>query len=145
MRGAIAITVALTAAAPLALQADEPNIQPGEWEYDNTTTFEGDMDVPEQTQTMTECVTQEDIDEGLVQPDENEMGECEIRDKDVGRDGMSYKMECADGEGGTMVMDARMEFMGDRASGVVEGTMESSEMGTMDITTEMEGTRIGDC
>jgi len=144
MRFSISILAAIAITVPIAVHAAEPNIQPGEWEYENTTTFEGDMDIPDQSETTTECITQEDIDDGLVQPDDTDMGECEIRDKQVGRDAMSYTMECTDASGGSMVMDARMEFMGDRASGTIEGRMES-EMGTLRINTSMEGTRLGDC
>lgn len=130
--------------APVAVQAEQPNIQPGEWEYENVTTFEGDMDIPEQRETTTECVTQEDIDEGLIAPDEAEMGECEIIDQNISSSEMTYTMQCVDEEGGQMTMNAEMQFHGDRATGTIHGDMETA-MGQMQVETRMEGQRIGDC
>ncbi len=130
--------------APVVASADQPNIQPGEWEYENVTTFEGDMEIPDQTETSRECVTQDDIDEGVVTPDEAEMGECEIIDKRVSSSSMSYSMVCVDGEGGEMTMDADIEFHGDRVTGVIRGDMETP-MGEMQVETRMDGRRIGDC
>lgn len=144
MRLPITMTVVAMIAMPMALHASEPNIQPGEWEYENVTTFEGDMDIPEQRETTQECVSQQDIDDGLVTPDESAMGDCEITDQQVGRDSMSYSMSCSDPEGGTMTMDANMDFMGDQASGTISGEMESA-MGRISVQTRMEGRRIGDC
>lgn len=140
----IPIMAAVLLAAPIVLYADNPDIRPGQWEYENVTTFEGDMDIPEQTQTSRECVTAEDIERGLVTPDEDEMGDCEIVDRQVGSSSMSYTMQCADQQGGQMSMDANMKFMGDRAEGTIEGEMESA-MGTMSVRTTMKGRRVGDC
>lgn len=144
MRFQTAVAAALLLAAPPILHADGPNIQPGEWEYENVTTFEGDMDIPEQSHTTRECVTQDDIDEGLVTPDEADMGDCEITDRQVSSSSMSYQMHCVDDQGSEMSMSAQMQFMGDRASGTIDGEMDSA-MGRMEVRTTMEGRRIGDC
>lgn len=144
MRSVIPFVATLLLIAPLAASADKPNIQPGEWEYKNTTTFSGDMDIPDQSETTTECVTQEDIDDGLITLDEQDTRECEIRDKQISSDAASYTMACEDPEGGTMTMSADMQFNGDSAQGTIEGEM-TSEMGTIQVETRMEGTRIGDC
>ncbi len=144
MRVSITMTAVAMIAVPMALHAGEPNIQPGEWEYENVTTFQGDMEIPEQRETTRECITQEDIDDGLVTPDESAMGDCEITDQQIGRDSMSYSMSCVDPEGGSMTMNAQMDFMGDSASGTIDGEMESP-MGQITVRTQMEGRRIGDC
>lgn len=144
MKLPLTLTAMAMLAVPLAVHADQPNIQPGEWEYENVTTFSGDMDIPEQRQTTQECVTGEDIDDGLVTPDESAMGDCEITDQQIGRDSMSYSMSCVDPSGGSMTMSANMDFMGDSASGTINGEMESP-MGKITVRTQMEGRRIGDC
>jgi len=144
MRCMTALAVASLFLVPALAYADTPNIQPGEWEYENVTTFEGDMDIPEQSHTTTECVTQEDIDDGLVTPDESDMGDCEITEQSVSASSMTYTMVCVDEQGSEMEMSAQMDFMGDRASGVITGTLESA-MGRIDVHTTMEGRRIGDC
>jgi len=144
MRLPVIAAALMIAALPLTTMASEPNLQPGEWEYRNTTTFDGSMDIPEQSHTNRECVTAADIEDGLVTPDEAEMGDCTVSEREVTRDSMSYTMTCSDGQGGEMVMNARMRFMGDRTEGVIEGVMDSAA-GQMNVRTEMEGRRVGDC
>lgn len=55
----------LTAALAFGLisfaYADRPNIEPGLWEYETRMTVEAAFPFPEQTDTTTECVTEEDV------------------------------------------------------------------------------------
>jgi len=145
MRYSIALIVVMLLLAPVAGYAEQPNIEPGQWEYKNTTSFSGDMPgASEQSQTTTQCVTQEDIDDGMLALDQKMEQQCEIRDKNIGRNSASYTMVCNFGMGGGMTMSADMQFNGDTSQGTMTGEMDS-EMGKMEITTKMQGKRIGDC
>lgn len=136
------IALATVGIATAAL-AESPNIQPGMWENTSTVTLQSDQfSMPPRTDTTSDCVTEEDIAEGEAFLEDTE--ECDITNKDVRADGMNYSMTCASPDGGSMTMDAVMEFSGDSMSGNVDGTLESP-MGVMNMTVEMSGKRTGDC
>lgn len=136
------IATALLALA-LTVNAETPNIEPGLWEYHNKMTFESDdFPIPDQEDTNQECVTLEDIERGDAFLED--VDECEITHRDIRHDGMDYSMTCHSADGMEMTMDARMQFFGDRATGVIDGKMHTP-MGEMSMTIEMEGNRIGDC
>ncbi len=135
------LAIAALLALPLAALATEPNIQPGEWELTSTTRFIG-TPMPEQKQSTTECLTREDLADGLVF--DVDVEDCQITDKDMRRDGMSYSMTCAQEDGFDMVMNAEMQFLGNRTQGTVAAEM-NTPMGAMKMEVLLEGTRIGDC
>ncbi|MFO7954169.1 DUF3617 domain-containing protein [Thioalkalivibrio sp.] len=129
-------------ALPLAVQAETPNMQPGLWEHQNTMTVEGMNDMPEQTHSSTECVTQEDIDRGenIIEAPEG----CTLEEMDMTADRMDYTMNCPGPEGGRMQMEGSMRFMGDRAEGEMTSEMDTP-MGPMNMRMEMRSQRIDDC
>jgi len=140
--------IARTLAAALAFGlittavAQEPNIEPGLWKYENSMSFSGDVPIPDQNQTSEECITAEDIAEGDAFLED--VDECEITHKDLRRDGMDYSMVCRQPDGTQMTMDAEMAFAGNTASGTIDGNMETP-MGAMQMTISVSGTRIGEC
>ncbi|WP_018863524.1 DUF3617 family protein [Thioalkalivibrio sp. ARh3] len=127
---------------PLAAQAETPNIEPGEWEYTNTTTMDGAHQMPEQTETYTECVTEEDLARGeeMIEAPEG----CSVDSMDMRADGVDYTMTCTDPDGTSMDMEGSMQFMGDRAEGEMRSEIDSP-MGPMSVRITVEGQRIGDC
>lgn len=135
------LAIAAAVVLPLSALAVEPNIQPGEWELNSVTTFPG-TPMPEQTESSRECVTAEDLAEGLAF--DVDVEGCEITDMDLREEGMSYSMSCQDDEGFEMTMDAELRFMGDRTDGTMEANM-LTPMGPMAMQMELEGRRIGDC
>lgn len=136
----------LIAAGLLALSpfvaAETPNMQPGMWEYHNKMTFQSDFPIPDQEHTNQECVTLEDIERGDAFLEDVE--DCEITHQDIRRDGMDYSMTCRSPDGTEMTMDATMDFHGDSANGVIDGTMQTP-MGDMSMRINMSGRRVGDC
>ena len=126
---------------PLTALAAEPNLQPGEWEFTATTTFPG-TPMPEQKETTRECVTAEDLKDGLTF--EVDVEECDVTEMDIREDGMNYSMTCHHEDGMDMVMDAEMRFLGDRVEGTMDARM-TTPMGPMHMRIELEGRRIGDC
>jgi hypothetical protein len=137
LRHLVAVTVL---GLSFAAAADQPNVQPGQWEFTSTTSFTG-MPMPEQTLSSSECVTAEDISEGFAF--DVDVENCEIQNMDKRPDGMNYTMVCRQ-EGMEMVMEAELRFMGDRT----EGTMDArtmTPMGPMNMRTVLEGRRVGDC
>lgn len=135
------IAIVAAAALPLTAFAVQPNIQPGEWELNSVTTFPG-TPMPEQRESSRECVTAEDLAQGLVF--DVDVEGCQITDKDIRADGMSYSMTCQDQGDFEMTMDASMRFQGDRTDGSMEAQM-LTPMGPMQMRVRIEGHRIGDC
>jgi len=125
-----------------AAVAEDPNINPGSWQYDTTMSFESEMPIPDQQNTSTECVTAEDVAEGDAFI--NDMDGCEVTHRDMRSDGMDYAMECQSPDGTVVNMEASMQFNGDTASGTINGDM-ASPMGPVKMVIEMEGKRVGDC
>ena len=132
---------ALCASLAFSAAADEtPNIQPGEWENTSSVKFTGEIPIPEQSDTSTQCITAEDISNGAFMQD---MDGCTVTNQDIRSDGMDMTMTC-DQAGMSMTMTADMEFGGDSMEGTIEGEMESP-MGPMQMTVTLSGRRIGDC
>lgn len=137
----VVLTIALS--IPLLSVAATPNVEPGQWKYVNKTSFTGQMQVPDQEHTHTECVSLEDLERGKAFMDDMPE-ECEVSNMEMESSGMSYDMACQQPGGTNMRMSFDMEFMGDRVKGDVEGTVETP-MGAMDMTVDIEGERVGDC
>lgn len=135
-------TAALFVGMSFSVAAETPNINPGEWEYKSTISFQSDFPIPDQTDTNTECVTEEDILDGDAFVEE--MEGCEMTRQDLRRDGMDYVMECSAPDGTSVTMTATMEFHGDTATGTITGDMETP-MGPMTMNINLDGRRLGDC
>jgi len=135
------IAAVLSASATSAQEA--PNVTPGMWETTSTVTIQSEQfPIPPRTETTTECVTAEKIQEGqaFLENDEN----CEYTQKDLRSDGMDYVMSCTSPDGGQITMNASMEFAGDTMTGTITGDIESP-MGMMQMNVELDGKRTGDC
>lgn len=134
------LLVTLLLLSPFAL-AQTPNIQAGEWEMTSTTSFPG-TPMPEQSETVLECLTEEEIQEGLAM--DMDIEGCEMQSQDIRRDGMDYTLFCEQVDGMQMQMNASFRFMGDRTEGRIDAQMETP-MGPMEMQVEMSGHRVGDC
>lgn len=133
---------ALLAAVTTIVSAAQPNMQPGRWEYTNTTSFSGPVNIPDQQNTHTQCVTAEDIEEADTFLRNAE--QCSIEDRDIGSDAVSYTMVCPGQQGGEMRMEVDMQVMGDRVSGRSTATLTMNGQ-SMDMVTRIKGQRVGDC
>ncbi|MDT0502360.1 MULTISPECIES: DUF3617 family protein [unclassified Halomonas] len=133
----------LLLALPLSALAETPNIVPGEWEFTSTTSVSGDLPFPDQTETSRECIAQGDLNDPDFQMIEEEEN-CELIEHNVGVDGMDYRMACQ-AEGGQADIVGHMDFLGETTEGRVEVTIQSPQMGEMEMVTEVEGRRVGDC
>jgi len=137
--GALTATLAGTTLA----QDPRPNITPGMWETTSTVSIESEQfSMPPRTETNSECITEDKIAEGQAFLEDNE--DCEFTSKEVRADGMDYSMTCNSPDGGTVTMDASMNFGGETMDGTVDGQMESP-MGAMQMNIEMQGQRTGEC
>ncbi|NDY95603.1 DUF3617 domain-containing protein [Wenzhouxiangella limi] len=137
------LTATLTLGLISLAQAETPNIEPGQWEYETRMTVEADFPFPEQTDTTTDCVTEEDVAEADTFMGDMDMEECEVTREDMRSDGASYEMVCQ-ADGMTMDMTMELTFMGDRSEGLITSQAETP-MGPMKSTIEMSGRRIGEC
>lgn len=142
-----ATTRILTAGLALGLvsmaQAETPNVQPGLWEYNTRMVMEAAFPFPEQTDTTTDCVTEEDIARADSFMADMDMEDCDITREDLRRDGANFEMTCR-ADGMTMDMTVAMNFHGDRSDGVITSSAQTP-MGPMKSTIHMDGRRIGEC
>lgn len=137
------LTAGLVLGLSAHLQAETPNIQPGQWEYETRMTVEAPFPVPEQTDSTTECVTAEDIAKADTFMADLDMEECDVTREELRTDGANYEMTCyQDGISVEMSMD--MQFHGDRSEGLITTTAQTP-MGPMKSIIRMTGRRIGDC
>ncbi|MCS2608941.1 DUF3617 domain-containing protein [Halomonas dongshanensis] len=136
------LALAALLALPLTALADTPNVEPGEWEFTSVTQVSGDMDIPDQTDTQRQCITQDELESanfGFIQEEEG----CDLVDQQMDADGLSYSMVCR-AEGGEANIDGEMRFLGERIEGNVD-ILTQSPMGDLNMATEIQGERIGDC
>lgn len=136
----IVVTAALT--LPVAALAATPNVTPGEWEFVSVTSMDGDMQIPDQTETERQCITQEELEGAEFGFIEEEEG-CELLNQDMNADGLEYSMVCR-AEGGEATIDGEMRFMGEKIEGTVD-IFTQSPMGELTMNTVIEGERIGNC
>ncbi|AZM97923.1 DUF3617 domain-containing protein [Vreelandella venusta] len=136
------MAVAAFLAIPMVAQAETPNVTPGEWEFVSVTSMSGDMQIPDQTQTERQCITQEELDSAEFGFIEEEEG-CELLSQDMNADGLSYSMICR-ADGGEATIDGEMRFMGEQIEGNVD-IFTQSPMGELNMNTVIEGERIGNC
>ncbi|MDP3533834.1 DUF3617 family protein [Halomonas sp. M1] len=136
------MAVAAFLAFPMVALAETPNVTPGEWEFVSVTTMSGEMQIPDQTETERQCITQDELDSAEFGFIEEEAG-CELLNQDMNADGLSYSMVCR-AEGGEATIDGEMRFMGEQIEGTVD-IFTQSPMGELTMQTVIEGERIGDC
>ncbi|MGY6553118.1 MAG: DUF3617 domain-containing protein [Wenzhouxiangella sp.] len=137
------LTAALAFGLTAFAYADRPNIEPGLWEYETRMTVEAAFPFPEQTDTTTECVTEEDVSKADAFIDSMDMDECDVQRQEMRADGANYEMSCTQ-EGITVDMVMDMKFFGDRSEGLIT-TQAETPMGPMKSTIVMTGRRLGDC
>ncbi|CAM3459123.1 DUF3617 domain-containing protein [Halomonas lysinitropha] len=133
----------LLLALPMAAVAQSPNIEPGQWEFTSTTSVQGDMPIPDQTDSHQECIAQGDIENEEFSFIEEEEG-CELLEHEVTVDRLDYRMACQ-AEGGEADIVGHMDFLGETTEGRVEVNVQSPQMGEMTMVTDVEGRRLGDC
>lgn len=121
-------------------QAQSINLNPGLWEYTNELTFvEGSEP---RVQVFENCVTAEDLENsGFMMQD---IDACEVVEQEILFDRMTYVMNCLGPEGTTLAIDARIEFDGDRATGVINNSVQTP-LGEMDMVVNLSAERLGDC
>ncbi|WP_346797542.1 DUF3617 family protein [Halomonas sp. Bachu 37] len=136
------VIIAAALAFPLSAVAEKPNIEPGQWEFISVTRVSGDTPIPDQTETERQCITAEEVDDETFQFIEEEEG-CELLDQEFSADGVAYSMVCR-AEGGEATIDGTMSFLGERVEGNVD-IRTQSPMGELNMTTSIEGERIGEC
>ena len=136
------MAVAAALAFPVAALAETPNVAPGEWEFVSVTSISGDMDVPDQTETQRQCISQEELESADFGFIEEEDG-CELVSQEMTEDGLSYSMVCR-ADGGEATIDGDMRFMGEQIDGSVDIVTESP-IGELTMNTSIEGERVGEC
>ncbi|MEE4190659.1 MAG: DUF3617 family protein [Halieaceae bacterium] len=134
---------ALSLALATAAHAVEPNINPGMWETTSTITLKSaQFSMPARTETNSECLTSEQVAEGQAFLEQD--GDCTFAKKDLRADGMDYAMTCKTPEGGTVDLNASMQFKGESMTGTIDGTM-GTPMGEMTMNIVLSGQRKGGC
>lgn len=132
--------VLLLGIASAPTYAQSINLNPGLWEYTNELSF-GEGRTP-QTQVFEDCVTAEDLSEGTFMM--QDIDACEVVEQQTRFDRMTYVMNCLGPEGTTLAIDARIEFDGDTAQGVINNTV-ATPLGDMDMVVNLSARRLGEC
>ncbi|HDZ45809.1 hypothetical protein LCGC14_0191190 [marine sediment metagenome] len=136
------MAVAAVMAFPMVALAETPNVTAGEWEFTSTTSISGEMEIPDQTETERQCITQEELDGAEFGFIEEEEG-CELLHQEMNEDGLTYSMVCR-AEGGEATIDGEMRFMGERIEGSVD-ILTQSPMGELSMNTVIDGEYLGEC
>ena len=138
-----ALSLSVLLAVSLQAHADQPT--PGM--YSITTTMESDMPmpVPMPAQTMTECLTEEDIerDPKAFLGSQQGTDDCEIGDYAIADGKMTVSLVC-EIEGGQMIMNAEGTY--DATGYTMISNVQITAAGmTINMKTTGVGKRIGDC
>ena len=143
----IVLTAAASALASLAI-ADTPTINHGQWESTTTTSVSVDingqaMDMPGQTLTSSDCVTEEDAQ---FSPDDFKIEGCAISNFETTSNSASFDLSC-DQNGITMdgAMSVEAANGGDSYSGQFDIAGNAPGMGDMTVTGVVSGKRTGAC
>lgn len=141
---AAGMTMALTLSTTAAAEEQElPDIQYGLWETTTVTTMRSDfMDMPGQTMTTKDCVTEEDVREGRAFLQDSE--DCEVLEQEITSSSMDLTLMCNQPETGEVRMTMSMQLTGDTSQGTMKGEIDSP-MGKMFMDISMDSRRIGDC
>jgi hypothetical protein len=138
----LAVLAAASANADKESQ-DFPDVRYGMWETTTVTSMRSDvMNLPENTNTTRDCVTEEDVREGRAFLQDQE--ECDILEQDITSNSMDMTMVCSQPETGEIKMTVSMKYSGDTATGSMKGEMDSP-MGKMFMDIKMDSRRTGDC
>ncbi|MEM1080238.1 MAG: DUF3617 family protein [Pseudomonadota bacterium] len=121
---------------------EKPNIEPGEWRMTSNITMEGPIPIPPQEDVSTECITQEEIDDGMAFVNDDDT--CDITEREFKRDSASISMTCDTDMNTAMTMQMDMQFGGDSMTAEMSGDMQTP-MGAMSMNMTMAGERLGDC
>ena len=126
------MAVAALVAFPMVALAETPNVTAGEWEFVSKTSVTGEMEIPDQTETERQCISQEELEGAEFGFIEEEEG-CELLDQELNA-----------AEGGEATIDGEMRFMGERIEGSVD-ILTQSPMGELSMNTVIEGEYLGEC
>ena len=126
-----------------SLQARADQLTPGM--YSITTTMESDMPMPMPTQSMTDCLTEEDIarDPKALLAGQQGTDQCEIGDYTITDGKMTASLIC-DTEGGQMIMNAEGTYDATGYTMISNVQMTAAGM-TINMKTTVVDKRIGDC
>jgi hypothetical protein len=138
----LAMLTVMTVNADTDIQ-DFPDVRYGLWETTTVTSMRSDvMNLPENTTTTRDCVTEEDVREGRAFLQDQD--ECDIIEQDITSSSMDMTMVCSQPETGEIRMTVSMKYSGDTATGTMKGEMDSP-MGKMFMDIKMDSRRTGDC
>ncbi len=120
-------------------------LQPGRYEIVNTVES-ATMPIPTTAQTTTECITQQDLDQGavgMVPQDGQDDGSCEVESYEMAGGEMTIDMMC-DGPMGVITMSGRGTY--DSTMYRINSTVTIQAVGqTMQVKSRTVATRVGGC
>lgn len=118
-----------------AFAGSDVNFKPGKWEVTTTMKMAGGMSMP--PQTVTQCMTKEDMVPQNKQPGQA----CEIVETKHSGNTITWKTKCKTAQG-DMNGSGKAEYSGTTFKGEMTLSMPSANM---NFTSEMSGRRIGKC
>jgi len=135
-KGIFAASIILFSLTSICFADAVPDMREGKWEITTK------MEIPGMQTSMppvktTQCLTKKDFVPENSQPGQ----ECKFPETKVTGDTVTWKMECK-GEGGEMKGTGEITYSGESFKGTMKMQMPQSNM---EMTSHMEGRRIGDC
>lgn len=138
------VGIAVVAGSITVTAQAAPNVRPGLWETTITSNIPG-MPMAPPPVTHQSCITHDDLtQDNLVPRDKKTADQCSRMDHKVEGDTVTWVVECEQ-QGMKTVGTGRITYVGDTYTGLIEMTMQGGPGGSMKMTQQMQGRRIGDC
>lgn len=117
----------------------EPNMQDGQWEITSTMNMPG-MPAPMPPVKQTQCITKKD----MVPQTQQKNQECTVTDTKINGNTVSWSVKCS-AEGNDMTGNGNITYKGDTFDGTFIINMKVPGQGSMQMTQNMKGRRLGPC
>jgi hypothetical protein len=121
--------------------AADPVMRPGMWEITTQMDMPG-MPMKMPAQTIRQCLTKQDIEQGDRAVPTSGDSTCQVKDYKVDGNVATWKILCSGAA--SMHGSGRMVMQRDSYTGEMESTMNHNGQ-TMEMTNKWTGKRVGDC
>jgi hypothetical protein len=129
--------IALSAVGIVASAQADIDVQGGLWEIRNHIEMTG-LPVKIPDSTITQCIDKTKI---IPKSDERINKYCTVTDQKIEGDTVSWKMSCKN----NMTSEGSVTYHGTTFTGTINSTIEVPNLGTMTMTIQATGKRIGEC
>ncbi len=116
-----------------------PNMQDGQWEITSTMNMPG-MPAAMPPVKHTQCITKKD----MIPQTKQKNQKCTVTDTKISGDTVSWNVKCTT-DGNDMTGNGKITYKGDTFEGTFVINMKVPGQGSMKMTQNMKGRRLGPC